>query len=426
MSNPATQTSQTNWTGVSYGIVLGFVAAYFQFKVPPVLPVMFDLYAYEKFVGGGLMSIFAASGMLISVRVGRGIRRDGAQRYLMAAFVLMLGGTALGLAFSENGTLMLASRAIEGLGAAVLAVCMPAFSNMSASPKHLPIVIAAQATWIPVGQLVANLVAQPSVAADFWQPVWWFGAAATVAIALWTFWIVRRGSVAGVAHVHAAPETFAGTDGAAPSKPADNPLTRRETRALWLAATLFFLWQAQFTGYFSWFNVYLVEVFAYEADTAVAVNQIPVVVLLIFALVGGVILKTGLGVIRLLTIALGLQTLGWVLIPFADNSLAIGLTSLVVWGVAAGLTPTSLWALPSTLLGGHRAGTDAFAVVLTGRYLGIIAGPLIASGVFFLTGSWDTAPIVFAGIAVATILGTWLFGVQLSRLRAEAAHTDPS
>ncbi|MFB0922380.1 MAG: hypothetical protein QMB76_02720, partial [Alphaproteobacteria bacterium] len=72
----------TNWTGVSYGIVLGFVAAYFQFKVPPVLPVLIDLYGYEKIVAGSMMSIFAAAGMLVSVRIGRGIRREGAIRYL--------------------------------------------------------------------------------------------------------------------------------------------------------------------------------------------------------------------------------------------------------------------------------------------------------------------------------------------------------
>ena len=414
MSNPATQTADTNWTGVSYGIVLGFVAAYFQFKIPPVLPVMIDLYGYEKFVGAGLMSIFAAAGMLISVNVGRRIRRDGAIRYLAAAFALMLAGTALGLAWPESATVILVSRAIEGFGAAVMAVCMPAFSNMSAGPRHLPIVIAAQATWIPVGQLVANLVAQPAVAQSFWQPVWWFGAAATMAIALWTFWIVSHDSVPGVAHRPSTPAT-------AQAQTTHVSITREETRALWLAAVLFFLWQAQFMGYFTWFNVYLVEVFALEADAAVAINQIPVVVLLIFALVGGVVLKTGLGVVPLLTAALCLQTLGWLLVPFSSN-LTIGLAGLIVWGVAAGLTPTSLWALPSTLLGGHRAGTDAFAVVLTGRYLGILAGPLIASGVFFITGAWDTAPYVFAGIAVATIVGTWIFGAQMARLKRESSE----
>lgn len=418
MSNLATQNTDTNWTGVSYGIVLGFVAAYFQFKVPPVLPVMFDLYGYETFVAGGFMSIFAVAGMLVSVRVGRGIRRDGAKRYLMGAFVLMLTGTAMGLLWPESGTVMLVSRTIEGFGAAVLAVCMPAFANMSAGPKHLPIVIAAQATWIPVGQLVANIVAQPSVAAGFWQPVWWFGALATVLVALWTGYILARGSVPGIAHkpretAAPSPDTAAAASAATDAQ----PMTKPENRALWLAAVLFFLWQAQFMGYFTWLPVYLVDDRGFTADGAVLTNQIPVVVLLIFALIGGIILKTGLGVIQLLTIALALQTLGWAMIPFADNT-AIGLASLIVWGIAAGLTPTSLWALPSTLLGGHRAGTDAFAVVLTGRYLGILAGPMIAAAVFEITGNWITVAYTFAVIALATIAGTWLFGAQMAKLRA--------
>lgn len=414
MSNLATQNTDTNWTGVSYGIVLGFVAAYFQFKVPPVLPVMFDLYGYETYVAGGFMSIFAVAGMLVSVRVGRGIRRDGAKWYLMGAFGLMLTGTAVALIWPESGTVMLVSRTIEGLGAAVLAVCMPAFANMSAGPKHLPIVIAAQATWIPVGQLVANIVAQPSVAEGVWQPVWWFGALATVLIALWTGYILARRSIPGIAH---KPRKKSHTANAAAGAADAQPMTKSEHRALWLAAVLFFLWQAQFMGYFTWLPVYLVDVRGFSADGAVLTNQIPVVVLLIFALIGGIILKTGLGVIKLLTIALTLQTLGWILIPFSDNAV-IGVASLIVWGIAAGLTPTSLWALPSTLLGGHRAGTDAFAVVLTGRYLGILAGPMIAAAVFEFTGNWITVAYTFVVIALATIAGTLVFGAQMSKLRA--------
>ena len=87
--------------------MLGFVAAYFQFKVPPVLPVMFDLYGYETFVAGGFMSSFAVAGMLISVRIGQGIRQDGAKRYLFAAFALMLTGTAIGLIWPDSGSIML-------------------------------------------------------------------------------------------------------------------------------------------------------------------------------------------------------------------------------------------------------------------------------------------------------------------------------
>jgi MFS family permease len=386
MSLPGTQTSATNWTGVSYGVVLGFVAAYFQFKVPPVLPVLLDDYSYDKFIAGGFMSIFAVAGMVVSVRVGQAIRSHGAGRYLAGAFFLMIVGSLLGLAVPESGALMLISRAIEGLGAAVLAVCMPAFANMNAGPRHLPVIIAFQATWIPVGQVSANLIAQPAVATGQWQPVWWAGIIATLAIAAWTLAIIRRGRV----DLGGRSDQSNGTAKA-------NDTTRAERRALLFAAVLFFLWQAQFMAYFTWLPVYLVDVRGLTTENAVLINQIPVVVLLVFALATGLVLRAGVGAIPLLLTALLLQAASWLLVPVAD-SIVIGTISLIAWGIAAGITPTCLWALPSVLLGGHRADTHAFAVVLTGRYLGILAGPLIAVAVLRLTDDWLAVAYTFGTI----------------------------
>lgn len=403
MSLPGTQTTATNWTGVSYGIVLGFVAAYFQFKVPPVLPVLLDDYSYDKFIAGGFMSVFAVAGMAISVRVGRAIRNHGAGRYLAGAFSLMIAGSLLGLAAPESGNLMLVSRAIEGLGAAVLALCMPAFANMNAGPRHLPLIIAFQATWIPVGQVSANVIAQPAVAAGQWQPVWWAGIIATLAVAAWTFAIVRRGGVDMGGHSNPSGSAATVSD-----------TTRPERRALLFAAVLFFLWQAQFMAYFTWLPVYLVDVRGLTADSAVLINQIPVVVLLVFALATGFVLRAGIGVIPLLLTALALQAASWLLIPIAD-SIVIGTISLVAWGIAAGITPTCLWALPSVLLGGHRADTHAFAVVLTGRYLGILAGPLIAVAVFRLTGDWLAVAYTFGAITTFCAVVAFYLGVLVKR-----------
>ncbi len=404
MSLPGTQTTATNWTGVSYGIVLGFVAAYFQFKVPPVLPVLFDLYDYDKFVAGGFMSIFAVAGMAISVRVGQGIRTHGAARYLAGAFGLMIAGSLLGLVVPESGLLMLVARTIEGLGAAVLAVCMPAFANMNAGPRHLPIVIAVQATWIPVGQLSANLIAQPSVAAGQWQPVWWAGIVAIVAVAVWSLAISRRGYI-----------RFGGQAGPTQEAASVSETTPPERRALRYAAVLFFLWQAQFMAYFTWLPVYLVDVRGFSADGAVLVNQIPVVVLLVFALATGFVLRAGVGAIPLLVTALSLQAASWLLVPVAGSAV-VGTISLVAWGVAAGISPTCLWALPSVLLGGHRADTHAFAVVLTGRYLGILAGPLIAVAIFRLTDDWLAVAYTFGAITAFCAVVAFYLGGLVKRI----------
>ena len=400
MSRPNTQRVSTNWTGVSYGIVLGFVAAYFQFKIPPVLPILLNDHNYDKFIAGGFMSIFAIAGMIISVSIGKQITKHGAIKYLGGAFILLMTGSILGLLAPESGTVMLLSRMIEGFGAAVLAVCMPAFANMNAGPRHLPIIIALQATWIPVGQLIANLIAQPAVPIGEWQPVWWTGIFATIAIGTWTLFLIRSNRVDFGSQVEELKnsETIK-----------IQPIKKEEKKKLYLASVLFFLWQAQFMAYFTWLPVYLVDVRDFTADDAVMINQIPVIILLLFALITGLILKSGVGVFPLLVSSLTLQAVSWFLIPIADN-LFIGTLSLVAWGIAAGITPTCLWSLPSVLLGGHRADTQAFALVLTGRYLGILAGPLIAVAVYKITENWISAAFTFGGITIICSLATLYLG----------------
>jgi len=400
MARPSTQRVSTNWPGVSYGIVLGFVAAYFQFKIPPVLPILLNDHNYDKFIAGGFMSTFAVAGMIISISIGKQITKHGAIKYLGGAFILLIMGSFLGLVAPESGTIMLLSRTVEGFGAAVLAVCMPAFANMNAGPRHLPIIIALQATWIPVGQLIANLIAQPAVATGEWQPVWWAGIFATMAIGLWTVFLIRSNRVNFGSQIEE-------------SKNSENikiqPIKKEEKQKLYLASVLFFLWQAQFMAYFTWLPVYLVDVRNFTADNAVMINQIPVIILLLFALITGLILKSGVGVFPLLVSSLALQAASWLLIPISDN-LLIGTLSLVAWGIAAGITPTCLWSLPSVLLGGHRADTQAFALVLTGRYLGILAGPLIAVAVYKVTDNWVSAAFTFGGITIICSLVTLYLG----------------
>ena len=57
-------------------------------------------------------------------------------------------------------------------------------------------------------------------------------------------------------------------------------------------------------------------------------------------------------------------------------------------------------------------------MVLTGRYLGILAGPLVAAGMFEWTADWITVAWTFVAIAVLTIAGTLYLGVRIRALRA--------
>ena len=61
-SAPTAAEQRTSWFGVALGLGLGTLAAYHFFKLPPVLPVLLELYDYGMFAAGGFMSIYAIIG----------------------------------------------------------------------------------------------------------------------------------------------------------------------------------------------------------------------------------------------------------------------------------------------------------------------------------------------------------------------------
>ena len=75
----STQTDmRTNWTGVMFGFLLASLAAFQQFKLPPMLPEMLATYDYQPTLAGGFMSIYAAIGLVATLLIGRLMQRYGA------------------------------------------------------------------------------------------------------------------------------------------------------------------------------------------------------------------------------------------------------------------------------------------------------------------------------------------------------------
>lgn len=87
---------------------------------------------------------------------------------------------------------------------------------------------------------------------------------------------------------------------------------------------------------------------------------------------------------------------------------------LMFWGVGAGITPTCLFGLPTTIAPDPAQRPRAFGIVLTGRNLGVLIGPLLLGGILTLTGDWTFASPLFA---VVTLLGTALAVVLAYRRR---------
>ena len=390
--------------GIAFGLGLAFLAAYQQFKLPVVLPVLLADYDYDRTLAGGFMSIYAFFGLLLSIPLGRAIHRHGAASLILWGLALMIAGNAMTLLVPESGWLVLAARGLEGIAFAVLAIGGPALANANASKRALPVVAGLMATWIPVGQLIATMLAPVAIAASSWRMLWHVGIGATALFFAWT--IVNR--ISG--RVVLAPARTTGDDDTV----THTDITPRERRALILTGIIFMLWSGQYFAYMTWLPQYLVEVHALTVTGAQWGYAIPVSLVITTCVVTGLLLQRGLPLGALIIGALVTQAAVWWLLPFTGGG-ASGVASLIVYGLGAGVVPACLFALPSVILGRGHDTARAFGIVMTGRNMGVLIGPVLVAEAFKMTGTWDLTAPIFGVVTTACLLTAVVLSRQLRR-----------
>jgi len=388
----------TRWGVVAFGLALAFLAALQQYKLPPVLPVLLDRYAYDAFVAGGFMGVYALLGLLFSVELGRLLDRFGLAPVLAACACFAVGGLVT-LAAPESGLVVLAARTVEGMGFALMAVAGPALANRAAGPRQIALVAGLTAAWIPVGQVVGNAIALPFVDAGVWQAVWWAALAATAAVALWALRLRRLG-VGAAAAGGAAPEV---------------PPTPRERRALLLASGVFLLWSGQYIGFTTWINEYLVETAGLGAAAAALVATIPPALVIALNVVTGFALRAGWPIAPLFVGSILVEVAIWLAAPHVGG--AAGLALLVLYGAACGVTPVCLFAMPMTVMGRERVSARSFGILMRGRSTGVFLGPLLLPAALAHLGGWGAVWPLYAAVTLAAAAGAALV---MRALRAPA------
>jgi predicted MFS family arabinose efflux permease len=394
----------TKAVGVAFGLGLAFLAAYQQFKLPVVLPVLLADYGYDRALAGSYMSVYAFFGLFLSIPLGRTIQRHGAASLILWALTLMIVGNALALVAPESGWLMLASRGLEGIAFAVLAIGGPALASANASKESLPLVAGLMATWIPVGQLTATVLAPVAIATSSWRLLWYLGIGATALFFVWT--IINR--VSG--HVALSPAPSARADTSSASTDITNP----QRHGLILAGAIFMLWSGQYFAYMTWLPQYLVEVHGLSVTHAQWGYAVPVTLVMVVCVITGLLLQRGMPLGSLLVGALITQAAVWWLIPVTDSG-ALGITSLVVYGTGAGVVPTCLFAMPSVILGRGHDTARAFGIVMTGRNMGVLIGPVLVAQAFKISGSWDLAAPIFGTVTTLCLVTAMLLARRLRR-----------
>ncbi|MBM3265887.1 MAG: MFS transporter, partial [candidate division Zixibacteria bacterium] len=374
---------------LSFGLLLTYVAAFQMFKLPAALPVMIAEYGYERAVAGAFMSVYAVAGLLLSIPVGRWIQQGHPKPVIYAGLAAMLTGNALCLHRPDSSAMMLLGRGLEGVAYTVMGVAGPVLVNGQAPPGRYPMVISLLSLWIPIGQVAAVLVYAAMPDEVGWHGVWWAGSLLTMGTLIWCA-VIRLPGV-DVPPMPTRHLSQGEGNPAAGKRPASE-------RFLLFAVTLvFLLWTGQYYAYMTWLPQYLVEVHGFSLSASNAGYLAPVLVIVVFNIATGFLLRMGVRIGVLFSVGASLQAVAWWMIPWTDTPV-YGLLSLLIYGAAAGISPTCLFGMTGMVAARSGSTAAGFGLVMSGRNIGVLAGPILIGYLFTLSGTWNGVSPVFAAI----------------------------
>jgi len=235
-----------------------------QYKVPPVMPVLMDVFGFDLTTANLLMSVFSVTGLVLAIPAGLIVQRIGPKRSGLIAIASVVVGSALG-ALSGGAAMLLASRAIEGLSFVLMMVIAPAMIAVWFTAEERGVPMGIFAIWVPAGSMITLNLAPALVTQFGWQSVWWFGCAYGV-MAFLVFWAL-------VNIPRPASEDAGAADPGSGAGPAGPPSMATLGRALanrdvWLLGLVFLTFTMCFPGFMTNMPTYLHVVRGYPLATA--------------------------------------------------------------------------------------------------------------------------------------------------------------
>ena len=395
--------SRTASPGAAAALVIGVgvCAALHVGKLPAALPALRAALDISLLEAGWLLSLVQLAGMTLGLVVGLGAERWGARRLMVAGLVLLSVSSAVG-ATAQGAHLLLASRALEGLGflwavlpaPAVLRRLLPAGDAQAKA-------LGAWGAYMPLGTALALAVGGPWAAAGGWRSLWLALAGLSLAAA----WALGR----------AVPAD-------APARPVAGASAARLRATLgsagpWLVAGAFLAYSSQWIAVIGFLPTVLADA-AVPAAYAGPAAALVALVNMTGNIAAGRGLARGRSPGQLLMLGFGAMAVGaaGAFAPTVDGPLRAA--GFLLFSAAGGLVPGTLFATAVRVA--PRPDTVAVTVgwMQQGSALGQFVGPLAVAAAASATGGWHATPWLTGAAALAGM------GISLAlsrRLRAGAA-----
>jgi MFS transporter, DHA1 family, inner membrane transport protein len=386
----------SNWPAILVIVGAGIVSAFQVGKAPIALAAVQADLALDLATASWLLSAFATVGALTGVAIGVAVDQVGARRMALAGLLLQAICSAVG-AFAGEAPLLLATRALEGLGFLTVTVAAPALIVAVAQARDLGRAVAIWGTFMPVGMTIVMFGA-PLLTAFGWRGFWLANAAILIGYAVLLALATRSISS------NVAPRRSIAAD-VKDTLAAGGP---------WLLAALMAAFAAAYFAVFGFLPSILSDRLAVDPETGSILAAIAVAVNALGNLGCGVLLARGAQRAHLLLIGFTTMALCGFGI-FGDGvSGEITYALCLVFSAISGLIPVALIdASPRHAPRPELVGAT-IGFLMQGNNLGLVLGPATA-GALAATLGWQAVSFLVAALAIAA-------GLLIFPLRARAAE----
>lgn len=190
-SSALNQKKYQNYVAVSVLLVLtGIAVALGQFKVPSIMPAIMEAFSMDVGTASMLMSVFTLAGIFFSLPTGSLARRFGAKNMMVAAVLVVVLGTVVG-SFATSGSMLVFSRAIEGVALVFCGVSAPLAIRKYVAPDKIGFASGIWALWFSLGSFFGGVLTPTLYEATGFQGTWYISAGIALAAGMLMFLFVK-------------------------------------------------------------------------------------------------------------------------------------------------------------------------------------------------------------------------------------------
>lgn len=377
------KTSAKGWAACLAAIFGGMALALLQNKLTPVMNVIMDAFNIDMAMAGLLSTIFTVMGVVMALPAAGMLKKFGPRTSGLIAFACAIAGSVVGI-MTENVTVMLVSRVIEGTGIGIIAVLAPSVISMWFPPEKRGLPMGIWGSWMMVSQTALFFSGTAITDAWGWRGMWMLGiVVCVVAAVLFAIFVKSPSPEENYADVESDDVTVMGGVKSAPQ---------------WILAFSALCYTFCCFTFANWISSYWIEVTDWGAAAVGNWVGILFLVEMIYTWIVGAVLdrlhnRKIVGVIGLVVYgALGV-------VAFTATAVPVIYVFTFTYTIFEALAVTAIWAIaPETARDSRYAGV-ALGVLNIGLNLGtLLSAPV--SGAIQQQFGWVGVAMSFCGVAI--------------------------